>query len=118
MTRLQLLGREGAAATMTVALIAVGLAPAAHADNTTMDYTSLRNGWDANEHSLSPGQVSSGHFGQVFNTPLQGQIYAQPLIAGNTVIVATQDDLVYGTDANTGAIQWQRSVGRPEPATP
>jgi hypothetical protein len=89
----------------------------AHADNTTMDYTSLRNGWDANEPSLSPSQVSSGHFGQVFNTTLQGQIYAQPLIAGNTVIVATQDDLVYGTDASTGAIQWQRSVGRPEPTT-
>jgi hypothetical protein len=117
MTGFHVMGRRVATATMTVTLIAVGLAPAAHADNTTMDYTSLRNGWDANEPSLSPGQVSSGHFGQVFNTTLQGQIYAQPLIAGNTVIVATQDDLVYGTDANTGAIQWQRSVGRPEPAT-
>ena len=117
MTRFQLLGRTVAAAVTAATLIAVGLAPVAHADNTTMDYTSLRNGWDANEPSLSPGQVSSGHFGQVFNTTLQGQIYAQPLIAGNTVIVATQDDLVYGTDANTGLIQWQQSVGRPEPAT-
>jgi hypothetical protein len=117
MTRLQLLGRRLAVAMTAATLVAVGVAPVAHADNTTMDYTSLRNGWDANEPSLSPSQVSSGHFGQVFNTTLQGQVYAQPLIAGNTVIVATQDDLVYGTDANTGAIQWQQSVGRPEPAT-
>ena len=116
-TGVQVLGRRFAAAVAAVAMITVGLAPTAHADNTTMDYTALRNGWDANEPSLSPGQVSSGHFGQVFNTTLQGQIYGQPLIAGNTVIVATQDDFVYGTDATTGAIQWQRSVGRPEPAT-
>jgi hypothetical protein len=36
--------------------------------------------------------------GQAFSTQLDGQIYAQPLSVGGTLIVTTETDHVYGLD--------------------
>ncbi len=90
---------------------------AASGDQTTISNDVGRTGWDANEPNLSPAMVGSGAFGQVFSTAVQGEVYAQPLVVGNTVIVATEHDMVYGIDYQSGAITWQQSVGRPEPNT-
>jgi hypothetical protein len=38
-------------------------------------------------------------------------VYAQPLVAGSTVIVATEDDWAYGIDAGTGHVEWSRQLG-------
>ena len=73
----------------------------------------LRNGWDPNEPALTQSAVAGGHFGQVFKTAVNGQVYAQPLVIGNTVIVATETDWVYGLNATTGAIVWKTSLGTP-----
>jgi outer membrane protein assembly factor BamB len=59
--------------------------------------------------------MSSSSFGQLFATKLldNGQVYAQPLVVGSTVIAATENDHVYGIDAVTGTIRWSRSLGTP-----
>src|SRR5689334_7383808 len=41
-----------------------------------------------------------------WNTQVNGEIYAQPLIVGNTVLIATELNNVYGLNASTGAVLW------------
>jgi outer membrane protein assembly factor BamB len=85
-------------------------APAA-ADDTTAGYTTLRTGWDDNEPGLVPSQVSTADFGQLFAAAVDGQVYAQPVIAGGVVVAATDNNKVYGLDPVTGAQKWLRNLG-------
>ena len=79
----------------------------------TASFNKLRNGWDRFEPGLSPSVVGGPSFGEVFSTPVNGQVYAQPLVVGSTVIVATENDWVYGLNATTGSIEWSTSLGTP-----
>ena len=92
-------------------------ATAARADEVTASQNDLRDDWDASEPGLSPSVVSGGSFGRLFSTPVDGQVYAQPLVAGPILIVATEDDWVYGLNAVSGAVEWSDSLGQPLPAT-
>jgi outer membrane protein assembly factor BamB len=44
---------------------------------------------------------------------VNGPVYAQPLVAGSTVIVATENNWVYGLNAQTGQVNWSEQVGTP-----
>src|SRR5262249_17534850 len=48
---------------------------------------------------------------------LDGSIYAQPLIVGNQVLIATENDSVYALDAESGSILWQAHLGEPVPGS-
>ena len=87
--------------------------PGASHDEPTADQNNLRDGWDPNEPTLTQQAVQHGPFGKIFRTSVNGQVYAQPLIIGSTLIVATENDWVYGLNASTGAILWKTSLGRP-----
>jgi hypothetical protein len=89
--------------------------PAAHADDVTVSQNALRTGWDAAEPELSPAMLRSGRFGQLFRTHVLGQVYAQPVVAGQTVVVATEADWAYGLSATTGRVLWRRHLGTPFP---
>lgn len=95
------------------AAASAGARPVITADETTASQNDLRTGWDPDEPALTPAAVSGGSFGQVFKTAVQGQVYAQPLVIGNTLIVATEEDWVYGMNATTGAIEWSTQLGTP-----
>jgi hypothetical protein len=82
-------------------------------DDTTSSLDNLRTGWDPNEPGLSPSVVHGSGFGEVFRTQVDGQVYAQPLVVGSTLIVATENDYVYGLNAATGAVKWRFSIGSP-----
>jgi outer membrane protein assembly factor BamB len=45
--------------------------------------------------------------------PLDGAIYAEPLVDGNDVIVVTENDSVYALAAGSGAVVWHTSLGTP-----
>jgi PQQ-like domain len=47
---------------------------------------------------------------------LDGAIYAEPLVYGNAVLVATENNTVYSLDAQSGAVQWRTNLGTPVPA--
>jgi outer membrane protein assembly factor BamB len=47
---------------------------------------------------------------------LDGQLYGEPLVAGGSVFVATEDDTVYALSSTTGAVVWSTRVGQPVPA--
>jgi len=113
-----------AVAALVLGALAVGVgalprvpAATARADEVTASQDPLRDGWDRNEPGLSPAIVGGPSFGQLFSTAVNGQVYAQPVIAGSTVIVATENDYVYGLNAVTGAVQWSDSLGPPMPST-
>jgi hypothetical protein len=103
------------AAVLLLAMIpAVSGAPApARADEVTASQDLLRTGWDRGEPALTPAAVSGSGFGQLFSTAVNGQVYAQPLVVGSTVIVATENDMVYGLNASSGVVKWSRSLGTP-----
>ncbi|MFE4619410.1 choice-of-anchor D domain-containing protein [Streptomyces sp. NPDC056747] len=87
------------------------------ADQTTISHDDLRTGWDRDEPGLAPDQVSSSDFGLQFSTTVDGQVYAQPLVVGRTLVAATENNKVYGIDAATGAIGWTKDLGAPWPAS-
>lgn len=108
------------ALTVVMAGLAAGTLPgtsthSVRADEVTASAGNLRNGWDENESTgtLTPATLTSGSFGELFDTPVIGQVYAQPLVIGASIIVATENDYVYSLDAATGAVNWQVSLGTP-----
>ncbi|HEY7948124.1 MAG TPA: choice-of-anchor D domain-containing protein [Acidimicrobiales bacterium] len=82
-------------------------------DVTTGAYDNLRTSWDPNEPTLSPANVQSGSFGQIFRTKLDGSVYAQPLAVNGTIIVTTEKAWAYGLNATTGKVLWSRHFGQP-----
>ena len=46
---------------------------------------------------------------------LDGAVYAEPLVVGKHVIVATEGDSLYSLDPTTGSVQWHTNVGSPVP---
>src|SRR5215469_7059535 len=78
-----------------------GATGVALADDVTASQNTLRNGWDNTEPNLSPATVKTFSSAPVWNAAVQGSVYAQPLVIGSTVIVATENDMVYGLNAGT-----------------
>ena len=96
-------------------------------DITQYHVDSQSTGADLTETQLTPSNVNAADFGQLYNTPLDGQVYAEPLVLSNVniadgpntigtpgtydsvVFVATQNDSLYAVSAASGAILWQRT---------
>ena len=83
-----------------------------------------RTGLNSAETLLTPGSVASPAFGLVYNNPVDGQVYAQPLYVShqqitptggqpkvaNVLYVATEHDSLYAFDADTGVQYWKTSL--------
>ncbi|HEY2054223.1 MAG TPA: PQQ-binding-like beta-propeller repeat protein [Solirubrobacterales bacterium] len=74
---------------------------------------SLRTSWYPDEPQLTPQLLESGDFGLNFSVPVQGQVYAQPLVSGHTLLVATEKNRVYAINSQSGQVQWEKSFGTP-----
>ena len=85
-------------------------------------------GANLTETQLTSSNVNATDFGQLYNTTLDGQVYAEPLVVTNVTItagantvagaagtydsvvfVATQHDSLYAINAANGAILWHRT---------
>jgi hypothetical protein len=87
----------------------LGTTTVAHADDITASQNAQRTGWDSSEPNMGPSVVPT--FVPRFNATVNGEVYAQPLVIGSTVIVATENDWVYGLNAGTGAQIWATHLG-------
>ncbi len=52
---------------------------------------------------------------KTWGTQLDGAVYAEPLVVGNRVIVATEGNTLYALDPATGHVLWHTNVGTPVP---
>jgi iron transport multicopper oxidase len=95
-------------ASIAFALICAGAAAAAIVTNSSED---LRTGWYPEASSITPQLVGGGTFGQMWSAPVTGQVYAQPLLANGTLLVATEENDIYGFDPSSGAQRWSRALG-------
>jgi hypothetical protein len=101
----------GALAALTLALLA--LSGQALASGITNSGDDLRDGWYPEQSTLTPELVSGGTFGQLWSTSVEGEVYAQPLLANGAVVVATEANKLYSLDPGTGALNWSKALGTP-----
>lgn len=93
----------------TVASKSTGTTDPAHStDWTTYHQNNSRTGYIAN--TPDPKQLT-----KAWNTQLDGAVYAEPLVVGGRVIVATENDSLYALDGKTGKMLWHTHVGTPVP---
>ncbi|HEX4685738.1 MAG TPA: PQQ-binding-like beta-propeller repeat protein [Nocardioides sp.] len=52
---------------------------------------------------------------RAWSRSLGSAVYGEPLVVGNTLIVATEGNRVYGLDARTGRVRWHQGLGSPQP---
>ncbi|MEP6816210.1 MAG: PQQ-binding-like beta-propeller repeat protein [Marmoricola sp.] len=57
----------------------------------------------------------TGPLQQAWTKTLTGAVYGEPLVVGSTLVVATEQNHVYGLDARTGAQLWSAQLGDPQP---
>ncbi len=69
-----------------------------------------RTGWYKNQPLLDPATVGGSGFGKIFDTPINGQVYAQPLVSNGVLFVATETNWIYGLDPLTGEVKWSRNI--------
>ncbi|MEU8983115.1 PQQ-binding-like beta-propeller repeat protein [Streptomyces sp. NPDC058246] len=98
-------------------LLLLGLIAPAQAIESTISVNNKRTGWDSKEPNLSPSKVSASSFGRRWSTPVNGSVLAQPLVTGTNVVVATENNYVYGIDAVTGKTNWTRQLGAAWPTS-
>ena len=109
-------GIRGLGSWMAFALLTAMHSASAQVNVTTYHNDLARTGANTAETILTPANVNSAQFGKLFAVSVQGNVYAQPLflanlaIAGgthNVLFIATEHDMVYALDADTGVIYWQ-----------
>jgi outer membrane protein assembly factor BamB len=68
---------------------------------------------------LDPYKHASPSFSSInknwTSSPLDGAIYAEPLVARSMVFVATENNTIYSLDADTGKVIWRTNLGSPVP---
>ncbi len=118
--------RRGRALIGVVALVASLLSAvaihAAGAEVVRNHNDTFGTGWYPTQDKLASQVVVGGTFGQLFSTPVTGQIYAQPLVDDDngtkTLLAETEDDYAYGLDPVSGAIRWTRPLNPPSAGSP
>src|SRR6202035_5547528 len=99
------------ASTTVRATAAPGHRPAAASPGqlTTYGYDNARDGHDTREPSFAHLKAAWSDGDNV----ISGGIYGEPLVDGKLVIVANENDRVYGLSAATGKVAWSYTVGTP-----
>src|SRR5262249_45437613 len=108
---------------LLVGLLLLGITSATGvlgASVTTRSYDNTRTGWNQNETTLSPSNVSPNTFNKVQELRVDDKIEASPLYVAdvNTIsgphdllIVATTNNTVYAFDAKNETQVWSKSLG-------
>ncbi len=102
-----------------IVVLCTFVAVAGSQDVLTYRYNNARTGLDSHETILTSSNVNVNTFGKLFVLSVDGNVDAEPLYLSavstssgthNLLIVATENDSVYGFDADTGAQYWKISA--------
>jgi outer membrane protein assembly factor BamB len=72
-------------------------------------------GRDFARSGVAAGVATPGPLAVSWRVHLDGAVYGQPLLVGDLVIAATENDSIYGLDQATGKVAWRTHVGTPVP---
>jgi outer membrane protein assembly factor BamB len=84
----------------------VGTIQSGPSDWSTYHHDAARTGVDL----TSP---TAGKLTQAWSMGLDGAVYAEPLVVGSVVYVATESNSVYALDADSGKVRWVRHLATP-----
>src|SRR5919201_3377652 len=95
---------------LVASMVAVALAPRiAAADWPTYHLDLSRTGYD-------PGDPAAGSIVPAWNRAVDGEVYAEPLLAGSDLLIATENNSIYALDVATGTELWPHvNLGTPVP---
>src|SRR6202000_2564133 len=62
---------------------------------------------------IAAGVPVDGALTAAWPAPLDGAVYGQPLVVGNEVIAATENDSIYALSRSTGKLIWRKHAGTP-----
>ena len=82
--------------------------PAGAADWTTYHHDNARTGYLA-------GLADPTRLARAWSAHLDGAVYGEPLVVGDRVLVATEQDSLYALSLRSGQVQWHTRVGEPVP---
>lgn len=68
---------------------------------------------DPGRSGVDPTSPPAAGVTRSWSTAVPGAVYAEPLVVGDSVVVATESDTVAALDTATGAVQWQVRLGQP-----
>ena len=104
---------------------ATAASPAGPSDTASPVGTASRTGADWTEYDGNPARTGvatgvppAGTLTTAWNARLDGAVYGQPLVVGDEVIAATENDSVYALNRVTGKRIWSTHVGTPVPQPP
>ena len=72
-------------------------------------------GGDTAKSGVATGLPAAGQLSVAWRAGLDGAVYGQPLVVGQLVIAATENDSLYGLDRATGHVAWRTHLGSPVP---
>ena len=104
--------------TITITPLALTATPQRHSLPTALS-TSSTDWTTYHRDNLRTGYIASTpdphRLTRSWGRQLDGAVYAEPLVVGNRVIVATEGDSLYALNSATGSVQWHTHVGTPVP---
>ena len=92
----------------TISAVSPGAAVVANGSWPEYHHDDGHTGYDPSQPSLTG--VTTGWV----SPTLDGQVYAEPLVANGLVFVATLNNSVYALDQSTGAVIWHDMLGAPQ----
>jgi outer membrane protein assembly factor BamB len=88
--------------------------PSTNLGSTASDWPTYHH--DAARSGASFDQLALGKVQKVWTSAdLGGALYAQPLVVGDRVLVATEGNTVYALDSASGSVVWHTNLGEPVP---
>lgn len=79
----------------------------------TASWPGYHGGPDRTGRSATTPQL--GALSPLWRASLDGPVWAEPLVVGGLVIVATENDSLYALDPRNGSVVWRAHVAAPEP---
>jgi outer membrane protein assembly factor BamB len=70
---------------------------------------------NAGRTGVAADTPTAGALTTAWSAHLDGAVYGQPLVVGNEVIAATENDSVYALNRSTGTVIWGKHLGAPVP---